>query len=44
MGTEDSLPGGKAVKCEADHSHPSSAELKECVELYFHSPSTPLPL
>jgi hypothetical protein len=25
---------------EADHSPPSSAELKECVELYVHSPST----
>jgi hypothetical protein len=26
---------------EADHSHPSSAEVKECVELYIHSPNTP---
>jgi hypothetical protein len=26
---------------EADHSPPSSAEVKECVELYFHSPNTP---
>jgi hypothetical protein len=25
----------------ADHSSPSSAEVKECVELYFHSPNTP---
>jgi hypothetical protein len=25
---------------EADHSPPSSAEVKECVELYLHSPST----
>jgi len=24
--------------CEADHSPPSSAEAKECVELYLHSP------
>jgi hypothetical protein len=23
---------------EADHSPPSSAEVKECVELYLHSP------
>jgi hypothetical protein len=23
---------------EADHSSPSSAEVKECVELYLHSP------
>jgi hypothetical protein len=26
---------------EADHSPPSSAEVKEWVELYLHSPSTP---
>jgi hypothetical protein len=26
---------------EADHSPPSSAEGKECVELYLHSPNTP---
>jgi hypothetical protein len=26
---------------EADHSPPSSAEVKECVELYFHSHNTP---
>jgi hypothetical protein len=25
---------------EADHSPPSIAEVKECVELYLHSPST----
>jgi hypothetical protein len=25
---------------EADHSPPSSAEVKECVELYLYSPST----
>jgi hypothetical protein len=25
----------------ADHSPPSSAEVKECVELYLHSPNTP---
>jgi hypothetical protein len=24
---------------EANHSHPSSAEVKECVELCFHSPT-----
>jgi hypothetical protein len=27
---------------EADHSPPSSAEVKERLELYFHSPNTPL--
>jgi hypothetical protein len=26
---------------EADHSPPSSAEVKECVELYLNSPNTP---
>jgi hypothetical protein len=26
---------------KADHSCPSSAEVKECVELYLHSPNTP---
>jgi hypothetical protein len=26
---------------EADHLHPSSAEVKECMELYLHSPNTP---
>jgi hypothetical protein len=26
---------------EADHSAPSSAEVKECVELYLHSPNMP---
>jgi hypothetical protein len=26
---------------EADHSPPSGAEVKECVELYLHSPNTP---
>jgi hypothetical protein len=26
---------------ETDHSHPSSAEVKERVELYLHSPNTP---
>jgi hypothetical protein len=25
---------------ETDHSPPSSAEVKECLELYFHSPTT----
>jgi hypothetical protein len=41
MGTRDSFPGGKVVGREADHSPPSSAEVKECVELYLHSPNTP---
>jgi hypothetical protein len=27
--------------CEADHSPPSSAEVKEWVELYLHSPNAP---
>jgi hypothetical protein len=30
--------GVKRPENEANHSPPSSAEVKECVELYFHSP------
>jgi hypothetical protein len=30
--------GLKRPECEADHSPPYSAEVKECVELYLHSP------
>jgi hypothetical protein len=30
-------PGVKRPGREADHSLPSTAEVKECVELYFHS-------
>jgi hypothetical protein len=33
--------GVKRLGCEADHSPPSSAEVKECVELYLHSSKTP---
>jgi hypothetical protein len=33
--------GVKRPGREADHSPPSSAEVKECVELYLHSPNTP---
>jgi hypothetical protein len=36
MGTRGSFP----VR-EADHSPPSSAEVKECVKLYLHSSNTP---
>jgi hypothetical protein len=38
MDASDSFPGGKAAGGEADHSPPSSAEDKECVELYLYSP------
>jgi hypothetical protein len=38
MGTRGSFPGIKRPGREADHSHPSSAEVKEYVELYLHSP------
>jgi hypothetical protein len=34
-------PGVKRLGREADHSPPSSAEVKEWVELYLHSPNTP---
>jgi hypothetical protein len=33
--------GSKQPGSEADHSPPSSAEVKECVELYIHSPNMP---
>jgi hypothetical protein len=33
--------GVKQADREADHSPPSSAEVKEWVELYIHSPNTP---
>jgi hypothetical protein len=40
------VPGALSLRVkrpgrEADHSPPSSAEVKECVELYFHTPITP---
>jgi hypothetical protein len=40
MGTGGSLHGVKQPGCETDHSPPSSAKVKACVELYFHSPNT----
>jgi hypothetical protein len=33
MGIRGSVPGSKAIGRKADHSPPSSAEVKECVEL-----------
>jgi hypothetical protein len=33
--------GAKRPGRETDHSPPSSAEVKEWVELYLHSPNTP---
>jgi hypothetical protein len=36
-----SFPGVKRPGREADHSLPSSEEVKECLELYLHSPNTP---
>jgi hypothetical protein len=38
MATGGPSLGVKRPGCEADHSPPSSAEVKECVELYLHSP------
>jgi hypothetical protein len=40
MDTRGSFPEVKRPGCEADHSPPSSAEVKECMELYLHSPNT----
>jgi hypothetical protein len=36
VGTRGSFPRGTA-----DHSPPSSAKVKKCMELYLHSPNTP---
>jgi hypothetical protein len=41
MATRGSFPGVKRRGCEAHHSPPSSAEVKECVELYLYSPNKP---
>jgi hypothetical protein len=41
VGTRALSLGVKQLGLEADHSPPSSVEVKECVELYFHSPSLP---
>jgi len=30
------------ARCEADHSPPSSAKVKECADLYLLSPNMPL--
>jgi hypothetical protein len=40
-GTKGSFPGVKRPGREADNSPPSSAEFKEWVELYLHSPNKP---
>jgi hypothetical protein len=41
LGTRGSFPGVKRPGREADHSPPSSAAVKEWVELYPQSPNTP---
>jgi hypothetical protein len=42
MGTRRPFPGGKAwLGCDADHSAPSSAEVKNERELYLLSPTAP---
>jgi hypothetical protein len=38
MGTGGFSLGVKRLRREADHSPPSGAEVKECVDLYLHSP------
>jgi len=40
MDIGDSFPGGKADVALADYSPPSSAEVKEYVELYVYSSNT----
>jgi hypothetical protein len=41
MGSRGYFPEGRGPGREADHSPPSSAEVKECAELYLHSPNIP---
>jgi hypothetical protein len=41
MDIRGSFPGVKAAGDEAHHSPPSSAEVKELVELYLYFPDTP---
>jgi hypothetical protein len=41
MGTRIFSLGVKRPVCEADHTPPSSTEVKECVEMHFPSSSTP---
>jgi hypothetical protein len=41
VGARGSFPGVKRPGREADHLPPSSAEVKERVELYLHSPNMP---
>jgi hypothetical protein len=41
MGTRALSLGVKWPGHEADHPPPYRAEVKECVELYIHSPNTP---
>jgi hypothetical protein len=40
MGTRGSSLGVKRPGREADHTPPTVAEVKECVELYINSPNT----
>jgi len=41
VGTWGSFHGAEVAGCKADRSTPSSANIKECVELYLHSPNMP---
>jgi hypothetical protein len=41
MGTGGFSPEVKQMDREADHSPPTSAEVKKNVDLYIHSPHTP---
>jgi hypothetical protein len=41
MGIGSCFMGVKRPEREGDHLPPSSAEVKDCVELYLHSPNTP---
>jgi hypothetical protein len=39
--TRGSFPGVKQPGRESNHSPPPSAKVKECMELYLHSPNMP---
>jgi hypothetical protein len=41
MGNRDLSLGVKRPGRESDHSPPSSAKVKEWMEIYLHSPNTP---
>jgi hypothetical protein len=41
MATKGFSLGVKRPEREADHSYPTSAKVKDCMDIYLHSPNTP---